>query len=195
MMLSLLETASASKLAYDRNLKMPYRIVHRSNHKVVSFKGDLKIVLDHDSEAFHFCDRRVRIHRGLLQSFHAIEPDLSRELGYRRTDLIFAGHGIGGGLAVLAAVYYAEMYAGRRNVKCHTFGAPRVGDLAFVEWCNERLGDDMIHIVCGNDPMCRLPEGYHDFARIMFPGEHHDIDAYMSCIRRKTSEGFRPGFH
>lgn len=45
--------------------------------------------------------------------------------------MYYVGHSLGGALATLAAMYFGSIYPDVRHV-CITFGAPRVGDKAFV---------------------------------------------------------------
>lgn len=179
-MLTLKHTAYASKLAYLDNEKNPYKILHKSNHKIVSFKGDLSIILDHNTEDFHFCDKKVKIQSALLRYFGDIESDLTENIGSDRQNLIFCGYGAGGAIAVLAAIYYAELYANRNKIACYTFGAPKIGDQNFITWCKEKI-NIMSHVVTSNDPIPKFPiaTDFADFERVIIESPYHDIDTYL----------------
>jgi hypothetical protein len=66
------------------------------------------------------------------------------------------GHSLGGALATLNG---ADLVArGYRNVSIYTFGAPRVGNYAFVSWLENRIGGENIRRVFHPaDPVPMIP--------------------------------------
>ncbi|GMH45957.1 hypothetical protein BSKO_13921 [Bryopsis sp. KO-2023] len=80
--------------------------------------------------------------------------------------LMFTGHSMGGALAVLAA-FDVVRYCGVQgsNVTCHTFGAPRIGNMAFVREYNLAIYDTW-QLVNGNDMVPTMPEFGSLFAHV-----------------------------
>jgi pimeloyl-ACP methyl ester carboxylesterase len=66
--------------------------------------------------------------------------------------LIFAGHSLGGALAVIAA-----SDAKTDAAAVYTFGMPRAGNAGFVAGYNGRLGDRTFRLVYGNDIVPMVP--------------------------------------
>ena len=113
------------------------------NSTLLSFKGsdsprDFYTFLNYRPVSFHFADASVQIHGGILNMFSEIESELSEVLSTQRKYITFCGHSQGGSHALLAAAYYGNMFS-NRVISCHTFGAPRVGDEAFLNWLNSGL--------------------------------------------------------
>ena len=69
----------------------------------------------------------ARAHGGFLRAYLSVREAVHRllkELG--GTTLLVTGHSLGGALAVLAACDFGAQFRG--NLKCITFGSPRVGN-------------------------------------------------------------------
>lgn len=85
----------------------------------------------------------IYIHNGFFQQFSAIKDDIDRYILNNIIDIdnfIVAGHSLGGALAQIVAPYISENYF--KNVSCHTFGSPRVGNAKFVEWFDFHIKDN-----------------------------------------------------
>lgn len=179
----------------------------------VAFRGtvgwrDLQDTLDARMASYAFCGTTVRVHAGMLGAFSEMEDDLTDVLrSSRARDLTFVGHSKGGSHAQFAAAYYSSMFAGRRRVTCHTFGAPRVGDAAFAAWYSGAVHDSVV-MIDDRDPIARLPPafaGYHgtsDLAGTLvvaarrgpfraFSLENHDMEAYLKHAITRCGERFR----
>ena len=133
----------------------------------------------------------VRIHAGVLDMFEALEPRLTRIIGEKSVDTVFAGHSLGGCLAALAAARYGGL--------CHTFGAPRVGDDAFTEWFLRAVGEERaLHVANACDPVCRVPWQRGGYAltpgRVLVTRSHvnpvaaHAVESYLADIMLKAAE-------
>lgn len=70
-----------------------------------------------------------QVHEGYAAALRRIWPDVANHLAVLppETKLYFAGHSLGGALATVASTLYRPGW-----VETYTFGAPRVGDLAFA---------------------------------------------------------------
>ena len=76
--------------------------------------------------------------------------------GYIPRRITCAGHGLGGGLATLAACW-AGCTLATADVRCITFAAPRVGNAAFVAAFQNTTGVSY-RVVNNADPMPRQPK-------------------------------------
>jgi hypothetical protein len=98
----------------------------------------------------------VQVHQGFYRQFASIEPEITawiREQNLQR--LILAGHSMGGAIAQIAAVHYADLFP-YAKIECHTFGCPRTGNQAFVD----RLLSPRVmntRVVLENDPVPMIP--------------------------------------
>ena len=88
-----------------------------------------------------------RVHRGFAAALRRVWDDVVPALENLTVPVLYTGHSLGAALAVLAAGL-------RPPTAVYTFGAPRVGDAAFVA----SLGETPVHrYVNCCDLVCRLP--------------------------------------
>lgn len=73
----------------------------------------------------------IRVHKGFYMQFCSIKDSILEDFDPKKTT-IFCGHSLGGGLATIAAMYFATIYKDT-DITCVTFGAPRVGNSGFVK--------------------------------------------------------------
>jgi hypothetical protein len=71
------------------------------------------------------------VHRGFQLCFEEIWPQLQPALAGLKRPVFYTGHSLGGALAVLTA-------ARRPPMAAYTFGAPRIGDQAFINQLEDR---------------------------------------------------------
>lgn len=71
--------------------------------------------------------------------------------------IFITGHSLGGALACLASVEL-KIALPLQNVTVYTFGAPRVGNIAFGTYANVLI-PDYWHVVGTEDPVSRIPKG------------------------------------
>lgn len=101
---------------------------------------------------------RPMVHAGFLRCYTAegfrgrVLACLSRAIHAARdhdheadVDVFITGHSLGGGLAMLCALDVANKMRDI-NIKCYTYGAPRVGNHVFA-WIYAGLVPDTWHIV------------------------------------------------
>ena len=98
-----------------------------------------------------------RVHRGFLEQYQAIRPELQQTLGdvIRSGDVLFlTGHSLGAALATLA---YDDLRGARAVEACVTFGSPKVGDSTYARHL-ERVGAGTLRVWSNAlDPMCTMP--------------------------------------
>ena len=87
------------------------------------------------------------VHQGFKYIFDKLWPQVEELVSKFNGPVFYAGHSLGGALALMAAVR-------RKPVALYTFGAPRVGNQAFAE-----LADDIKHhrIIYNHDIVTTLP--------------------------------------
>jgi triacylglycerol lipase len=103
----------------------------------------------------------VEVHAGFLRALDSIwgevEAAVARMAARART-VFFAGHSLGGALAMLAAA----RWAGRgcpvnHEIGHYSFGQPRVGNSAWAAWFNHRLGGHSFRVIHSDDFVPRVP--------------------------------------
>jgi hypothetical protein len=101
-----------------------------------------------------FCSDGVRVHTGFHRQFTQIVQDLEAYLEMESSNktIVFCGHSLGGAIATLASVYFANKYW----VHCYTFGSPRVGNMEFCKLFESSVTDHM-RVVTSNDPVPMIP--------------------------------------
>ncbi|GMH41654.1 hypothetical protein BSKO_09564 [Bryopsis sp. KO-2023] len=157
-----------------------------SSKIVVSFRGtdsaenvlsDLRAWRKVHPPARLFLGNRPLVHNGFLDIWEdgglkhivlnrVIQIVHDERFHKHSSHLMFTGHSMGGALAVLAAADVVR-YCGvqGKNVTCHTFGAPRIGNMAFVREYNLAIRDTW-QIVNGNDVVPTMPKFGPLFAHV-----------------------------
>jgi alpha-beta hydrolase superfamily lysophospholipase len=176
------------------------------NSTLIAFKGsssirDIASSLNFSQTRFSFRDKVVHVHSGVFNMFRSIEGVLTDHLVtdmrlQRPSHVTFCGHSLGGAIAMLAAAYYGNLSNNNIGVACHTFGAPKVGDGAFMEWLDDGV-EDLVNLVNDGDIVPALPlvggyeskfilcDGDGDGGnRFKDPLKQHDLDTYIEVLRK-----------
>ena len=128
-----------------------------------------------------------RVHRGFYQAFKGIMPKLenalygSEEQNGIMTEnpapLWITGHSLGGALATLFAAWLINQekpFAG-----LYTFGAPRVGDIAFKNRLEESAPGAVWRVVNNHDLVTRVPfrgKGFRHAGRVVAFNSAGELD-------------------
>ena len=111
------------------------------------------VLADLDVRRVHL-PRGVRVHSGFYGQFESligrIEADLTARAAGR---IVVCGHSLGGAVATIAAAHLA---AALMDVRCYTFGCPRVGNRRFARWF-ESLVPDHWRVNNDEDPVPMIP--------------------------------------
>lgn len=96
-------------------------------------------------------------HAGFLTIWQGLRPFVETSIrAYGPTHIHCVGHSLGGALATLNADFISSRRAAK--VAVYTFGAPRVGNLAFAERLTQRLGAGRIkRVYHPADPVPMIP--------------------------------------
>jgi triacylglycerol lipase len=108
-----------------------------------------------------------RVHSGFKREVDDLWPLLERTLAGNRQPLWFAGHSLGGAMATICARRYRLSRLGHLVQGLFTYGSPRVGNRAYVNYCR------LVHYrwVNNNDIVTRVPPswwGYRHGGREMY---------------------------
>jgi len=108
-----------------------------------------------------------RVHSGFKREVDDLWPLLERTLAGNRQPLWFAGHSLGGAMATICARRYRLSRLGHLVEGLFTYGSPRVGNRAYVNYCR------LVHYrwVNNNDIVTRVPPswwGYRHGGREMY---------------------------
>lgn len=102
--------------------------------------------------------KNIKVHHGFMEAYRSIRDTILQEAKktkYQR--IIFTGHSLGAALAMLAALDVDYNVPGKEIV-CYTFGAPKVGNAAFVKSYNKRV-PGTFRVVNFGDYIADLPPG------------------------------------
>lgn len=141
------------------------------------------------------------VHSGFMDIFNQMAPDVRRMIrGAKPKRIHFIGHSLGGALATLAAVDFAQSEANATS-HLYTFGAPRVGSTGLSSDVVRLIGTGRIKRVYSiNDPVpmipltpfCHVPTGSIGFdnGKGAFSGEAHSMKG--NYIPKMPSTGWPP---
>jgi predicted lipase len=177
---------------------------------VVTFRGTEPKLKDWitDIDAFKVVypynnfNSKIKVHRGMIKAYksvrdiiHAVVKPLQERIGV----IYVIGHSLGGSLAVLCAVdlqYNFNSVCG--PIVCYTYGAPKVGNKAFVTSYNERV-KETYRIYLRTDLVPNLPPDWieklfgvaYEHSGIPCPiGPWNPIVGIVDMIRRKYTQRF-----
>lgn len=165
--------------------------------KIVAFRGsttanDIFKYVFSKSKSFSFCEHKMRIHGQVLDVFHSIECDLTPVIKDTK-HITFCGHSMGGCIAMFAAAYYSAMFATRKNIVCHSFGSPKMGDQGFIKWLGASALVDFICVKNSMDIVPSFPLFDQEIKSVPLielntttgvsnPWKDHDLDTYIENI-------------
>ncbi len=109
-----------------------------------------------------------KIHRGMYYQFMNLYPYLKNKIEeffntskYLEHEIIISGHSLGGGLAIIAAVYFyhwmIEIKKSFVKFKIITIGAPRVLNKKLADWYNKHLSENTFRVINHFDCIPNLP--------------------------------------
>jgi triacylglycerol lipase len=142
----------------------------------------------------------VKMHSGFISAYFSVRDDIHEYIqSHAAQRYRITGHSLGGALATLCAVDLQYNFGDRIAIENYTFGAPRVGNPAFVESYNRRVPDTW-RVVNGWDAVAGLPAPWQGYRHVetairlergftwkIITGsfEDHYIDNYIEALREK----------
>ncbi len=135
----------------------------------------------------------VKAHTGFYRAYESVRNRVHNLLRYKDASkpIVFCGHSLGGALATLAALDCVSSMVGR-TVHVYTFGAPQVGDSAFIRAFNASV-NQCVRVVNPHDKIPSVlsvaymhTKGYYPVTTLskdVFPVSH-TMGAYSEAIKR-----------
>lgn len=145
----------------------------------------------------------IKMHSGFVNAYLSARDrvhDAVKRSGLSRW--LITGHSLGGALANLCGLDLQYNFSPDVVPQVYTFGAPKVGNGAFVDSYNERV-PDTFRFVYGNDLVSGLPRWWQGYRHVsekitlegrfnwrIFSGsfKDHRIDNYVSAINKLASQ-------
>lgn len=134
------------------DLKTKLKKIDRSNKKVKVQRGFLTIYKSKDEDSKF---NKTSASEQVMEELHRL-IDFFKEKGDREISLTITGHSLGGALSLLTAYEAGVTFPADVHVSVVSFGAPRVGNLAFREKLNE-MGVKTLRVVIRQDIVPKLP--------------------------------------
>jgi predicted lipase len=96
--------------------------------------------------------------------------------------IVFTGLSLGGSLAALAAVDFNDVAGLSDRISLYTYGQPRVGNKAFVEYVNSLpFASRIVRVVRNGDPVPRLPLAFMGYSNFKQQYSLDDNGNYVKC--------------
>jgi len=102
-------------------------------------------------------NKKILVHEGFMKQFTALKFNVINTIEKYLKDIDtiqVIGHSLGGAVATLFASHIANYYSVK--VICHTFGSPRVGNMAYAEWFQGCVKDN-VRFTKPGDPVVEMP--------------------------------------
>jgi len=181
----ILFAAELSKWVYDKEKKIPFDTLGLTLAKFVSNKKtDTQLFIAHKENDIYVVFRGTssfrdfltdtnvvkvpfvngsKVHKGFAEAFRSVSHDIfvtTNKLvkplgGWDKVNIHVCGHSLGGALATLCALVFANSY--KAQVCAYTIGSPRVGDQKFKTEFNI-LVKEHYRIVHDKDVVPRVPK-------------------------------------
>jgi fermentation-respiration switch protein FrsA (DUF1100 family) len=175
-------------------------IVFAGSESAADWKGNINMLL---SPAGHGLPGKV--HKGIAKQWAAARGEVYKHFselkkkGVRR--VIFTGHSLGGGLAMMGAMEAKKKHE-QFTVEIITFGAPVIGNNDYVRYMNTKFsGGLMTRVVNENDPIpCSAPSWWfcYDEGGLMFYDDSAKTwrnNRRRSCSDPRNWWNFSPSEH
>ena len=122
---------------------------------------------------FFFCKKKIpygnynspiKVHSGFINAYKSIREYLhDKWKASGKSKIFISGHSLGGSLTTLAAVDF--QYNFNPELEAVSFGAPRVGNRAFVKSFTERV-PQFLNVINGQDLVTKLPPFFFFFQHV-----------------------------
>jgi hypothetical protein len=111
---------------------------------------------------------------------------LSRK--YPDYKIVFVGHSLGGGIALLAAVDYYELYGNADRISVYTFGKPRIGNNVWAHYVNRLpFVDRIFRMTRYGDPFTLFPPRFMGYEQEMQAYQVQSDGSFLKCKSNSNS--------
>lgn len=135
-----------------------------------------------------FINDNIRIHNGFLKKYLSMKNNIIKTINFiihnktnKIKEISFNGHSSGGAIANIASLDMSYIYE-NYNIKCVTFGSPRVGNKQFMDEYNKRIKNSL-RVVNKNDIITYVPLPIiytHNHKPVIITNHHSLISTFPS---------------
>ena len=152
-----------------------YEIYELNDVLYIAFKGtddlqDWSYNLDYELKKltipYDNKNSKIKVHTGFLKIYKMVRENIHNKIGTFK-NIVVSGFSMGGAIAVLCSIDL--QYNFNANIKCITFGSPRVGNKEFINSYNKRV--EAVKIINKSDPIAKLPTrfmGYRNITEVIY---------------------------
>jgi predicted lipase len=134
----------------------------REGSLIFVFRGTSElqdVLVNLDIKRVRYLDGPMLVHAGFLKQFESLKLALVKTVekySGKVEKILCIGHSLGGALATLTSGHFGSIYNGKIPVTCHTFGSPRVGNVAYAEWFSRQVAFH-VRVMNEKDPVTQMP--------------------------------------
>jgi pimeloyl-ACP methyl ester carboxylesterase len=132
------------------------------------------------------------VHRGFYHAFNDVRLQLEAILASlpgRR--VVLTGHSLGGAIATVAAAEWLNAGSFRIG-SVYTYGQPRVGNEAFRQYLNGKVGESFSRFVNDDDLVTRVPPGFKHVGKVFHFDASGDLQNRTEAAAASTLEATAP---
>jgi triacylglycerol lipase len=165
---------STAEKDWETNFDLGQAEYEWSREQKQAFKAevvDTKITVVEDRQlmypdAYAPTSKPVKMHAGFIKAYLSVRQRIHETVERSAmSQWIVTGHSLGGALATLCGLDIQYNFSAQVTVSVYTFGAPKVGNEAFVESYNRRVPDTS-RFVYGNDIVTKLPRWWQGYRHV-----------------------------
>lgn len=108
-------------------------------------------------DAYASTSNPVKMHKGFISAYLSVRQTVHDTVQQSSiSQWVITGHSLGGALATLCGIDVQYNFSTKTTVEVYTYGAPKVGNDAFVESYNRRVPNTQRYVF-GSDIVTKLP--------------------------------------
>ena len=181
-----------SIIAYNKNkINIAFRGTHNKNNLISNLYASQE----------SFINNSIKVHSGYLKTYLSFRDKIiiliNNIIKYNNIDiLIISGHSLGGCIASLCSVDLVNYYKNKYDIRCYTFGSPKIGNNNFVIYYNSKVKYSF-RFVNNYDIFCLYPPLpiYKHVGKVIKLSninnnfnfiKYHHMDVYIKNIQNKN---------
>ena len=124
-----------SIITYNKNkINIAFRGTHNNNNLISNLYTSQK----------SFINNSIKVHAGYLNTYLSIREKIiliiNNIIKYNKINgFVISGHSLGGCIASLCSIDLINYYKNKYDIRCYTFGSPKIGNNNFVIYYNSKV--------------------------------------------------------